>query len=157
MGDGAGTINYFISPGLVFVVIGLILILTELILSIGNGLDLVFIGSAVVIGGLVTWPFNSWILTIVVTSLVCIAYVVLGRKYVHRWTSVAKSSTNIDAVLGKTGVVLQKINSNGDGLVRVGHEDWRAKAEGDIEKGEEIIVKGVNGVTLVVEKYRRSA
>ncbi len=140
---------------LVFVIVGLLFVLLELIVGVETGLDLVFIGSAFILGGLVTWPFDSWLLTVIVTSIICVAYVALGRRYVHRWTMVSKAKTNIDAIIGKEGIVLKSIARNVDGLVKVGNEQWRARAEDDIKKGEEIVVTSVSGVTLIVKKNQR--
>jgi len=139
---------------LVFVGIGLLMILLELIVGVETGLDLVFLGSAFILGGLVTWPLNSWVVTLIVTSAICVAYVALGRRYVHRWTTARKAKTNIDAIVGRTGVVLQGIARNIDGRVKVGNEDWKARATEEIEKGDEIVVTGVSGVTLIVEKTK---
>ena len=139
---------------LVFVIVGLLLVLLELIVGVETSLDLVFIGSAFILGGLATWPFYSWLLTLIVTSVICIAYVALGRRYVHRWTLVRKAKTNIDAIIGRRGIVLRSIARNVDGLVKVGNERWRARAEEDIKEGEEIVVNSVNGVTLIVEKNK---
>ena len=47
---------------LIFIGIGLLMVLLELIVGVETGLDLVFLGSAFIIGGLVTWPFHSWVL-----------------------------------------------------------------------------------------------
>jgi len=139
---------------LVFVIIGLFLVLLELIIGVETGLDLVFIGSAFILGGLVSWLFHSWWLTLIVTGVICVAYVVLGRRYIHRWTAVSKAKTNIDAIIGRQGIVLKNIAKNVDGLVKVGNEQWRARAEEDITKGEEIVVTSVSGVTLIVEKTK---
>ena len=139
---------------LIFAAAGLLMILLELIVGVETGLDLVFLGSAFILGGLVTWPFNSWVLTIIVTSIICVAYVALGRRYVHRWKAVSKSKTNIDAIVDRTGIVLQDIARNIDGLVKVGNEEWRARAATDIKQGDEITVTGVSGVTLLVEKTK---
>ncbi len=115
---------------------------------------MVFIGSAFILGGLATVPFHSWLLTLIVTSIICVAYVVLGRRYVHRWTTVSKAKTNIDAIIDRRGIVLKSIARNVDGLVKVGNEQWRARAEEDIKKGDEIVVTSVSGVTLIVEKTK---
>ncbi len=139
---------------LVFVIVGLLFVLLELIVGVETGLDLVVIGSVFIIGGLVTWPFHSWLLTVIVTSIICVAYVALGRRYVHRWTMVSKAKTNIDAIIGRQGIVLKSIARNVDGLVKVGNEQWRARAEEDIKKGEEIVVTSVSGVTLIVKKTK---
>ncbi len=139
---------------LVFVIVGLLLVLLELIVGVETGLDLVVIGSVFIIGGLATWPFHSWLLTGIVTSIICVAYVALGRRYVHRWTTVSKAKTNIDAIIGRQGIVLKSIARNADGLVKVGNEQWRARAEEDIKEGDEIVVTSVSGVTLIVEKIK---
>ena len=52
------------------------------------------------------------------------------------------------------GIVLKSIAKNVDGLVKVGYEQWRARAEEDIKEGEEIAVLSVSGVTLIVEKIK---
>jgi membrane protein implicated in regulation of membrane protease activity len=139
---------------LIFVIVGLLLVLLELIIGVETGLDLVFIGSAFIIGGLVTWPLHSWILAVVVTGIICVAYVALGRRYVHRWTATRKSRTNIDAIIGRGGIVLRDISKNSDGLVKVGTEKWRARAEEAIKEGDEVVVNSVSGVTLIVEKIK---
>ena len=139
---------------LVFVIVGLLLVLLELTVGVETGFDLVVIGSAFILGGLVTWWFHSWLLTVIITGIICIAYVVLGRRYVHRWTIVSKAKTNIDAIIGRRGIILKSITKNVDGSVQVGNEQWRARAEEDIEQGEGIVVTSVSGVTLIVEKTK---
>ncbi len=139
---------------LIFVGAGLLLVLLELIVGVETGLDLVFIGSAFILGGLITWPFNNWLVTLIVTSVICVAYVVLGRRYIHRRIAVSKTKTNIDAIIGRRGIVLKSIARNSDGRVRVGNERWRARAEEDIKEGDEIVVTSVSGATLIVEKTK---
>jgi len=139
---------------LIFVIVGLLFVLLELIVGVETGLDLVFIGSAFILGGLATWPFHSWVWTVIITGIICVAYVILGRRYVHRWTAVSKAKTNIDAIIGRQGIVVKSIAKNVDGLVKVGYEQWRARAEEDIKKGDEIVVTSVSGVTLIVEKIK---
>ncbi len=139
---------------LVFVIVGLLLVLLELIVGVETGFDLVFIGTAFILGGLITWPFYSWVLSLIVTSIICIAYVVIGRSYVHRWTAVKGEKTNIDAIVGREGIVLKNIARNFDGRVKVGNMRWRARAEEDIKEGDEIVVTSVSGGTLIVEKNK---
>jgi len=137
---------------LIFVGTGLFLVLLELVMGVEMGLDLVFIGSTATLGGLVTWPFHSWLATVIVTSVICIAYVVIGRKYVHRWTLVKGEKTNVDATIGRKGIVLRDIAKYADGLIKIDNQQWRARAEEDIGKGEEIVVTGISGATLIVSK-----
>jgi len=130
------------------------LVLSELVVGIETGLDVVFIGSAFVIGGLTTWPLSSWVLTLIVTSIVCIGYIAIGRRYIHRRTAVRKYQTNVDAIIGRIGVVLKPIGRNVDGIVKIDNEEWKARAEVDINPGEDITVLEIKGVTLIVEKLK---
>ncbi len=139
---------------LIFIGIGMAMILLELLMGMFTGFDLLFIGSAFILGGLISWPFHSWMLALVITMVICLAYIALGRKYVHRWAAIKKEITNIDRVIGLTGVVLQDISLGNTGLVKVGNEEWRARAETAIEQGAAIKVTGISGVTLSVEKCK---
>ena len=62
--------------------------------------------------------------------------------------------TNIMAVVGKKGIVLNKISPYKPGLVKVKGEDWTAvsKTYEAIEAGCEVEVVAVEGVKLVVVK-----
>ena len=137
---------------LIFIAVGLVLILMELLLGIETGLDMVFIGSAFVLGGLITITLHSWVWTAVTSGVICVIYVFAGRRYIHSRVAVKTERTNIDTIIGKRGFVQQDISQEKYGLVKIGMEDWRAKADEDIKKGEEITVTDVSGVTLNVKR-----
>ncbi len=137
---------------LIFVGAGLFLVLTELIIGVETGLDLVFVGSAFIIGGLISWPLHSWIWSLVITIVICVAYVFALRQFIKRRLTVTKVKTNIDVIIGKKGIVLKDISGGTNGRVRVGSERWWANADTEIKEGDEIVVTGVSGATLTVEK-----
>ena len=137
---------------LIFIAAGLFLVILELILGIDTGLDLVFIGSAFVLGGLITFALRSWVWTAIISGIICLLYVFIGRRYIHRRIAIKTAKTNIDTIIGKTGAVRQDITPDKDGLVKVGYEEWRARSDDMIKEGEEITVTGVQGVTLLVKK-----
>ncbi len=63
--------------------------------------------------------------------------------------------TGVDALLGKRGVVLERIDPvSRQGRVKVEGEDWRGASVDDtpIEAGARITVIQVDGTTLLVEK-----
>jgi len=137
---------------LIFLAVGLVFVIMELMMGVDTGLDLMILGSVFVIGGLVTWPTGSWIVTAVVISVLSVLYLVLGRRYVHSRMLVKGEKTNVDTLVGKTGIVLKLVSEHSQGLVKVGYEEWRAQASEEIPEGTEIIVKGISGVTLTVQK-----
>jgi membrane protein implicated in regulation of membrane protease activity len=138
---------FFIGAGLVFIIL-------ELLLGINTGLDLVFIGTAFVLGGLITLVMQSWVWTAVVSGVICVVYVVIGRRYIHHKMAIKSEKTNIDTIIGKTGIVQQDLEPDKEGMVKVGYEQWRARSEENIKTGEEITVTGVSGVTLNVKKVK---
>lgn len=153
MENGVVEVLFFDSwAWLIFIAVGLALIILELLVGIDTGLDLVFIGTAFVLGGLITLTMDSWVWTAIVTGIICVLYVVIGRRYIHKRMAVAKEKTNIDTIIGRTGIVQKDIDRSNDGLVKIGYEQWRARAEEDIKEGEEITVTGISGATLTVKK-----
>ncbi|MGA3060554.1 MAG: NfeD family protein [Candidatus Bathyarchaeia archaeon] len=62
--------------------------------------------------------------------------------------------TGPEAMIGKIGVAITDLKPKGD--VRVSGETWRAQSlSGDIEKGEQVSVKALNGLVLTVEKVQK--
>ncbi len=142
---------------LIMIAAGLVLILMELLLGIETGLDMVFIGSAFVLGGLITIALKDWVWTAIASGIICVIYVFIGRRYIHSRVAVKTERTNIDTIIGKRGFVQQDITQQRYGIVKIGMEEWRAKADEDIKKGEEITVTGVSGVTLNVKRVEGGA
>ena len=137
---------------LIFLSTGLLFVILELLIGVETGLDLVILGSVFIIGGLITWPADSWIFTVIIITILSVAYLILGRKYVHKRMLFKEEKTNIDTIIGKEGVVLRTINDADEGLVKVGYEEWRARSKEDIPEGTEIIVTEIAGVTLTVRE-----
>lgn len=62
--------------------------------------------------------------------------------------------TGVDALLGKSGIVTERIGPGLSGRVKVEGEDWRGAATDAavLEPGTQVMVIQVDGTTLVVEK-----
>lgn len=137
---------------LIFMGVGVALVALEFLVGIETGFELVSIGTAFVLGGVVAWPLNNWVVAVIVTAVLCFLYITVARRYIRRWVQVRTTPTNVDAVIGRSGVVIKNIAKNNPGRARVGAEEWRASAEEDIGEGVEITVTGVRGATLLVVK-----
>jgi len=136
----------------IFVAIGLVMVLMELIIGVDTAFDLVIIGSILIIAGAVTIPFHNWWLTLVIAIVLSIIYLSLLRGYVRRRMRFGGLKSNIDAYIGQAAVVLKDISTTEVGRVRVGAEEWRARADEPINAGEEVIIESVKGITLTVKK-----
>ncbi len=138
----------------VFVITGAGLILIEVALGGFAGFDLVLIGSALVLGGALGFAVHSGSLGFAAGAALALAYIVGGRRWVRNRMRTRHVPSNTDALIGLTGVVLERVAEHVPGQIRVRGEVWRAVpvsgATGPIEPGVVVTVEGVDGVTLRV-------
>jgi membrane protein implicated in regulation of membrane protease activity len=137
---------------LIFIGVGVALVALEFLAGIETGFELVSIGTTFVLGGIVAWPLDNWVVAVVVTAVLCLVYLTVARKYIRQWVQVKTTPTNVDAIIGQSGIVLKAITRNTPGRIRVGAEEWRANSEEEIGEGVEVVVTGVRGATLLVVK-----
>ena len=136
----------------IFLGIGLILIILEMA-GLEMEFDLIIIGSAFALGAGVTWPFQNWYATVALIFGLLVFYIAVGRGYVHRrWLAQKSEKTNIDALIGRKVLVKKAITADEEGQVKVGYEEWRARADEDIAEGEHVEIVSISGVTLTVKK-----
>ena len=65
-----------------------------------------------------------------------------------------KKLTGPEAMIGKIGIAISDLKP--DGEVRVQGEIWRAQSiSGDVEKGEQVNIKALNGLIVTVEKVQK--
>lgn len=74
----------------------------------------------------------------------------LVRRAMRRPVAVGK-----EELIGKIGVATTNLAPRG--FVRLKGERWSAVCKGRIRKGEKVVVKGVKGITLIVERRRRKS
>ena len=64
--------------------------------------------------------------------------------------------TNLDRVIGKVGVVTEKIEKDGIGEVKVLGKKWSAYSDKEVEENSKVKVLSINGVKLKVEEIKES-
>ena len=65
------------------------------------------------------------------------------------WSGRRKALVGVEALVGKRGVAVSDLRP--EGQARVSGELWRARCDGACAAGTEVIVRAVDGLTLVVE------
>ncbi len=65
------------------------------------------------------------------------------------WSKRRRVSVGIGSLVGKPGVALSELWP--DGQVKVEGEIWRARCAGGCDAGTEVVVRSVEGLTLVVD------
>lgn len=94
------------------------------------------------------------IVQVVVFLIVSGLFIVFMRPIAYKMLKVTHSPTNSDMLIGKEGIVTEKINNlEQSGRVNVFGQNWTARNITDmqLEVDSKIIVRRIEGVTLIVE------
>jgi membrane-bound serine protease (ClpP class) len=65
------------------------------------------------------------------------------------WSKRRNASVGIDTLVGRRGVAVGDLWPIGQ--VKVGGEIWQARCDGGCQTGTEVVIRSVEGLTLVVE------
>jgi membrane protein implicated in regulation of membrane protease activity len=98
---------------------------------------------AIVIALFVPWP---WKLLVLGAGIVAeVGEVIWGRRLARRW----RPKTGPEAMIGMHGEVVSPMHPLGQ--VKVNGELWEARSSPGADIGETVVVRGMEGLTLVVE------
>ena len=93
---------------------------------------------------------------IIVFIIVSVVLMFLVRPYAKKRFNSKRTATNVDSILGQTGIVIDEINNlMSKGLVKIGGQEWTARSmdSGEtIGPGEEVVVERIEGVKVIVRK-----
>jgi membrane protein implicated in regulation of membrane protease activity len=133
---------------------GIVCVTVELTMGAATGFDLALIGGSLAIGGAIGLFAVSAKIGLLAAGGLALIYLAVFRRWLKSKLLVKEQASNVDAVLGKTGVVTKRIGPREPGIVKVGAELWRAElANGEEparDAGATVRVESVEGVTLKV-------
>ncbi len=137
-----------------WIIIGILLFIFEIFtpgfVLASFGLSCIFTALAAMLG----YGFKTQLIVFcIVTLAIFFSIRPVLKKYFYRFDDQLK--TNVHALIGKSGMVIEKIQpSHNGGRVKIGGEDWKAQslAGEEIEVGENVIIRKIEGVTVFVDK-----
>ena len=133
---------------------GIVCVIVELALGAMTGFDLALIGGSLAIGGGIGLFVASEKLGLLAAGGLSLVYLAVFRRWLRATLTVKNHPSNVDAVVGKTGLVTKRIALHEPGMVKVGDEVWRAELAGaedaPRDSGVAVTVESVEGVTLKV-------
>jgi membrane protein implicated in regulation of membrane protease activity len=133
---------------------GIVCVIVELALGAMTGFDLALIGGSLAIGGGIGFLAGSEKIGLLAAGGLALVYLAIFRSWLKAKLTVKNHPSNIDAIVGRTGVVTKRIAVHEPGMVKVGDEVWRAElanaGEAARDLGAEVKVESVEGVTLRV-------
>jgi membrane protein implicated in regulation of membrane protease activity len=139
----------------ILVALGGLLIIAEVLLGAASGFDFALMGTALVLGGVLGLVFASTKVGLISGGALAFLYLAVLRRGIRSRLMGKDRPSNVDALIGRTGVVTARIADHAPGSIKLGDELWRASlspsaAATPREPGEEVIVESVDGVTLIV-------
>ena len=138
----------------VLIIVGIVCVIAELAMGAATGFDLALVGGSLAVGGGVGLLVGSEKIGLLAAGGLALLYFAVLRNWLKAKATVTHHHSNVDALIGKIGVVTKRIALHEAGMVKVGAEVWRAElvaGEDSVkEPGVEISVQSVEGVTLKV-------
>ena len=130
----------------------IILILSFVEIITVNLVTIWFVASAA-LALLVSLFVDSFYIQFLVFGITGLIIMVLTRPILKKLLTKDKTKTNLDRVIGMTGICTEEISSKNDvGEVKVDGKRWSAVSSTKIKKGDEVIITKIDGVKLIVKK-----
>ena len=122
------------------------------ILTIGFWFLWLAIAALAVAGGVqLNWLINLPE-QLIVFSIITLILIVFTRPLIMKFVKSNDTISNVNALIGQQGISLTSISPLHFGQVKVNGEIWTAVSEEDIDKDIRIVVMGIDGVKLLVDK-----
>jgi membrane protein implicated in regulation of membrane protease activity len=120
---------------------------------ISTGFFLMSIGIGAGVAAVVSYMNFDPITQLLVFVVVTIICLIVSRPFAKKLTQGSpKKKATSDRLIGKEGTVLEPIDIESSGMVKIAGENWRAMANENISVGEKVIVEKIKGVRLKVIK-----
>ncbi len=131
--------------------LGIIVILSVIEILTVNIVSVWFIASAV-LSLILSFFIDSFYVQFLTFGVVGIILLLTTRPLVMKYLQPKDIKTNLDRVIGMTGIVTEEIKKNVIGEVKVDGKRWSAVSDKLILVGEEVMVLEIDGVKLKVKK-----
>ena len=140
------------NPVIVWLAILIILVVIEIFTL---GLTTIWFAGGALVAILVAALGGPVWLQIIIAAVVSAVLLFFTRPIAMKYFNRDRERTNAEALVGRQAIVISEINNlQGIGQVTINGMEWTARSIMDdhiIEPGEVVIVRGINGVKLLVE------
>ena len=134
-----------------WLILFLILMLIE-ILTVGLVSIWFMIGALITF--VVSYFTSSIFIQLPVFIITSILFLILTRPIVKKYFSKKIIKTNVNKLIGETGIVIEDVTKTNMGKVKVDGQIWSAlnSSKGRIKASEEVEILSIEGVKLIVRK-----
>ncbi len=137
----------------IWVIIGILFMVAEIFTP---SFFMFWFGIGGIAAAFVAYFYPNLVIETIVFLTISLILVIFTRPFAKRITGEEPRKINVDEIIGKEAIVVEKIdNIAGKGIIKVNGDLWRATSESDdviIEKEEKVIILRVEGAHLVVKR-----
>ncbi|WP_028400029.1 NfeD family protein [Ectobacillus panaciterrae] len=113
---------------------------------------LLWLGIGAIVGaGVALFVPNLWV-QVVCASIVSLILIAFSKPIVRKLRIGKGYEDAVDTIVGKTGIVIQDITEEMNGIVKIGGDAWSATASEAIAQGEKVVIVKRRNTVLVVRK-----
>lgn len=98
---------------------------------------------------------DSYTIQFAVFVIVGVILLITTKPVMMKFLKEHKEKTNVDRIIGMTGIVTEKINKDKNGAVKIDGKEWTAFSNQTIKKGAKVKVLEIKGVKVKVEKENK--
>ncbi len=136
-------------PWMIWMIAGVVLLILELV---SMTFFLLWIGVAALIAGVVAIVVPTAWVQWLVFALASVALLIATRPLARSIHGSVTHPSNVDAMIGSRALVIEAIDPlKNTGRVRVGSDEWRARAEQAIAEEVWTEIVSLEGTTLIVK------
>ena len=141
-----------LSAAVIWLIVAAVLAIIE---ALTMGLSTIWFAGGAVAAAIAAMANCPFIVQFIIFLVVSVLLLYFTRPLVKDKLKVGTTKTNADALLGKTAIVTSDITAAEPGQAKVGGMEWSAvseDAELPIAAGTAVIIKGIEGVKLIVSR-----
>lgn len=127
-----------------------------LIEAISLGLVCIWFAGGAVGAAIAAMLGASFLVQFIVFLVISAVLVAATRPLAKKRLNAKTEKTNVDALIGQTGIVEETVTPHKTGQVKADGKIWTATCEaGEIKKGAIVVIKSIKGVTIMVEEINQ--
>lgn len=102
-----------------------------------------------------TYITDNFLIQIIVFTIATTISLIFTKPFLNKFVNKNVEKTNIDMIIGNTGIVTKEIDIDKPGRVKVKGKDWMAISNSHINEGEKVNVLKIEGAKIIVEKKEK--
>ena len=101
---------------------------------------------------LTTYFTSDIVIQLIVFVVTTLLSLFLTKPLLEKYLKIGKEKTNVDRVIGMSGVVTKSIEKHEYGRVKVDGKSWMATSDKNIKEGTEVEILKIEGAKLIVKE-----